>query len=89
MVVSALDADLLDATVRLMRLIDSPAQARVLVPLVKREIVFRLLLGEQGHRLRHFPCWAATRTALPGPSRGCARTSTSHCGSRISRESWG
>lgn len=55
MVVSALDADLLDATVRLMRLIDSPAQARVLVPLVKREIVFRLLLGEQGHRLRHFP----------------------------------
>jgi AraC-like DNA-binding protein len=27
----------------------------VLVPLVKREIVFRLLLGEQGNRLRHFP----------------------------------
>lgn len=55
LVVSALDADLLDATVRLVRLIDSPAQARVLAPLVKREIVFRLLLGEQGHRLRHFP----------------------------------
>jgi len=54
-VVSALDADLLDATVRLMRLIDSPAEARVLVPLVKREIVFRLLMGEQGHRLRHLP----------------------------------
>ena len=53
--VSALDADLLDATVRLVRLIDSPAQARVLVPLVKREIAFRLLLGEQGNRLRHFP----------------------------------
>ncbi len=55
LVVSALDTDLLDATVRLVRLIDSPAQARVLAPLVKREIVFRLLLGEQGSRLRHFP----------------------------------
>lgn len=55
LVVSALDADLLDAAVRLVRLIGSPTQARVLVPLVKREIVFRLLLGEQGHRLRHFP----------------------------------
>ena len=27
----------------------------MLLPLVKREIVFRLLLGEQGHRLRTFP----------------------------------
>jgi AraC-like DNA-binding protein len=55
LVVSALDIDLLDAALRLMRLLDTPAQASVLVPLVKREIVFRLLLGEQGHRLRHFP----------------------------------
>lgn len=54
-VVSALDADLLDATVRLVRLLESPTQGRVLVPLVKREIVFRLLMGEQGLRLRHLP----------------------------------
>jgi AraC-like DNA-binding protein len=54
-VVSALDADLLGATVRLVRLIDSPTEARVLLPLVKREIVFRLLMGEQGARLRHLP----------------------------------
>ena len=53
-VVSTLDADLLDATVRLVRLIDSPADARVLGPLVKREIVYRLLTGQQGNRLRHF-----------------------------------
>ena len=45
-VVSALDADLLDATLRLVQLIDSPAETRVLAPLVTREIVFRLLLGE-------------------------------------------
>jgi AraC-like DNA-binding protein len=55
MTVIALDADLLDATLRLVPLIDSPAQARVLALLVKREFSFRLLLGEQGNRLRHFP----------------------------------
>jgi len=54
-VVSALDTDLLDATLRLVRLIDSPLEAKVLAPLVTREIVFRLLVGEQGSRLRHLP----------------------------------
>ncbi|HEV2853457.1 MAG TPA: AraC family transcriptional regulator [Thermoanaerobaculia bacterium] len=51
--VSSLDADLLDAVVRLVRLLGSPAEARVLRPLILREIVFRLLVGEQGNRLRH------------------------------------
>ena len=54
-VVSALDADLLDAVLRLVRLIETPDAARVLAPLAKREIVFRLLMGEQGARLRHLP----------------------------------
>jgi len=51
--VSPLDANLLDAIVRLVRLLDSPAEARVLLPLITREIVYRLLLGEQGGQLRH------------------------------------
>jgi AraC-like DNA-binding protein len=51
--VSPLDVDLLDAAVRLVRLLDAPTDARVLAPLIKREIVFRLLSGEQGHRVRH------------------------------------
>ncbi len=52
--VSPLDADLLDAVVRLVRLLDSvPTEARFLAPLVTREIVYRLLMGEQGGRLRH------------------------------------
>jgi len=51
--VSPLDAGLLDATVRLVRLLDTPEEARVLAPLITREIVFRLLRGEQGGRLRH------------------------------------
>jgi AraC-like DNA-binding protein len=51
--VSPLDASLLDAVVRLVRLLDSPTDARFLAPLVKREIVYRLLTGEQGGRVCH------------------------------------
>src|SRR4051794_18394849 len=51
--VSPLDASLLDAVVRLVRLVESPTEARVLVPLVTREIVYRLLVGAQSDRLRH------------------------------------
>lgn len=51
--VSPLDENLLDAVVRLVRLVDAPAEARVLMPLITREIVYRLLMGEQGGRLRH------------------------------------
>lgn len=50
--VSSLDANLLDAVVRLVRLLDSPTDFRVLAPLVPREIVHRRLLGAQGDRLR-------------------------------------
>jgi AraC-like DNA-binding protein len=51
--VSTLDADLLDAVVRLVRLLDKPDEAQVLTPLIIKEIVFRLLSGEQGARLSH------------------------------------
>ncbi len=51
--VSPVDGKLLDAFVRLIRLLNSPADAQVLMPLVTREIVYRLLVGEQGIRLRH------------------------------------
>jgi AraC-like DNA-binding protein len=51
--VSPLDASLLDAVVRLMRLLDSPGEVRVVRPLITREILYRLLMGAQGNRLRH------------------------------------
>src|SRR5207302_4593886 len=51
--VSRVDATLLDAVVRLVRLLDAPAEARVLMPLVTRVIIYRLLMEEQGGRLRH------------------------------------
>jgi AraC-like DNA-binding protein len=50
--VSPLDAGLLDAVVRLVRLVDTPTDARVLTPLVMREIVYRLMRGAQGGRFR-------------------------------------
>ncbi len=51
--VSSLDAGLLDAVVRLVRLLDTPAEAPFLAPLITREIVYRLWKGEQGDRLRY------------------------------------
>jgi AraC-like DNA-binding protein len=51
--VSPLDANLLDATLRLVRLIETPTEYCALAPLVVREIVYRLLTGAQGSRLRH------------------------------------
>jgi len=51
--VSPLNGNLLEAFVRLVRLVDSPAHARVLLPMITREILYWLLMGEQGSRLRH------------------------------------
>lgn len=51
--ISSVDADLLDAVVRLVRLLEAPANAPILLPLITREIIYRLLIGEQGIRLRH------------------------------------
>jgi AraC-like DNA-binding protein len=51
--VSPLDAKLLDATLRLVRMIDTPDEYRALAPLVIREIIYRLLTDTQADRLRH------------------------------------
>ncbi|MFL5666124.1 MAG: AraC family transcriptional regulator N-terminal domain-containing protein [Ktedonobacteraceae bacterium] len=51
--VSPVDGHLLDAMVRVARLLEAPDEAPVLLPLLTREIIYRLLRGEQGARLRH------------------------------------
>ncbi|WP_405443558.1 AraC family transcriptional regulator [Streptomyces avidinii] len=43
---------MLDAVVRLLRLLDEPRDRAVLAPLVKREILWRLITGEQGAAVR-------------------------------------
>ena len=64
--VSRLDGGLLDAVVRLVRLVDTPGDASFLAPLVKREIVYRLLKREQGSRVRQI-------AALGGHTQRIAR----------------
>ena len=43
--------ELLDAVVRLLRLLGKPEDCAVLAPLLHREILYRLLRGEQGEQL--------------------------------------
>jgi AraC-like DNA-binding protein len=50
--VSDAPAELLDAVVRLLRLLDQPRDMTVLAPLIKREILWRVITGEQGATLR-------------------------------------
>ena len=51
--VHSIDANLLDAVVRLVRLADEPESSNVLAPLIVKEIIYRLLVGGQGARLGH------------------------------------
>jgi transcriptional regulator GlxA family with amidase domain len=44
---------MVDATVRLLRLLDTPDDARALAPLAIQELLYRLLRSEQGGRLVH------------------------------------
>lgn len=52
MAVNPMDPQLLDAVIRLLRLLDSPHDIPILAPLVEREILYRLLSSEHGARLR-------------------------------------
>ncbi|MCL6673828.1 AraC family transcriptional regulator [Streptomyces panaciradicis] len=50
--VSDAPVPLLDAVVRLLRLLDEPRDRAVLAPLIKREILWRLITGDQGATVR-------------------------------------
>ncbi len=49
--VGTLSESLLDAFYRLMQLLDEPESIKILAPVIKREIFYRLLMSEQGQRL--------------------------------------
>jgi len=51
--VAQLCPPLLDAALRMARLLDAPQDIQVLAPLLRREIIYRLLTGALGGRLRH------------------------------------
>lgn len=48
------DYGILDTMTRLVMLLDTPEHAPVLVPLIKREIIYRALVGEMGAQMRNF-----------------------------------
>ena len=50
--VSTASGELLDAVIRLLRLLDQPRDRAVLAPMIKREILWRLITGEQGAVVR-------------------------------------
>ncbi|MFK3667098.1 AraC family transcriptional regulator N-terminal domain-containing protein [Ochrobactrum teleogrylli] len=49
--VNAAPAGLVDAVIRLLRLLDSPEDIPVMAPLIEQEILYRLLTGPSGDRL--------------------------------------
>ena len=49
--VEKIDTAMLDAVLRLARLLDTPKDIAMLAPLIRREILYRLLRSKQGHRL--------------------------------------
>lgn len=52
--VAQMDLEMLDAITRLVELLDRPADAPILAPLIRREILYRALMGEMGPRMRKF-----------------------------------
>ena len=49
--VEPIDQSMLDALLRLTRLLDTPKDSAMLAPLIRREILYRLLRSPQGYRL--------------------------------------
>lgn len=67
--VSTVEPELLDAALRLVRLLDTPADAPYLAPLAEREILYRLLSGAEGSSIRRI---AAGESRLRQVSRAIA-----------------
>jgi AraC-like DNA-binding protein len=61
--------ELVDAAVRLLRLLDRPQDIAPLAPLIRREVHYRLLTGDQGAAVRHI---AAAESKLAQVSRAIA-----------------
>lgn len=62
--VKPMEIGLLDATVRLMQSINKPNEADFLVPMIKREIVFRLLMTDHAGRLQQIAGMSAVSNQI-------------------------
>jgi AraC-like DNA-binding protein len=61
--------ELLDAVVRLLRLLDRPRDRKALAPLIKREILWWLITGEQGDVVRQLGLADSSLTHIRGAVR--------------------
>ncbi|AJD47235.1 AraC family transcriptional regulator [Isoalcanivorax pacificus W11-5] len=52
--IAQVDFGILEAMTRMVSLLGSPTDARMLAPLARREIIYRALMGEMGARMRDF-----------------------------------
>lgn len=52
MAIGEVTSPLVDSFIRLIDLLNEPADIPILAPMVQREIIYRLLVGDQGRRLR-------------------------------------
>ena len=85
---SPVDAELLDAVVRLVRLLDKPGEQKILASHITREIIYRLLMGRQGARLSHLLDSSGGDTRrISKRSGGCADITTSSSRSKTSHVS--
>lgn len=67
--VGEVDPAMLDAALRLLRLLDTPGDIPALAPLIERELLYRLITGPRGAMLRHI---ATADTRLHQVSRAVA-----------------
>lgn len=65
--VSTATPEMIDAWLRMMRLVDRPDEAPMLAATIEREILFRVLIGPQGDKLREVAC-ADSRLAQVRPA---------------------
>jgi AraC-type transcriptional regulator len=73
---------LLDASVRLLALLDAPDDAAALAAGIEREILWRLVTGPQGATVRQIGLADSRLAHLPARSAGSGATTTRRCASR-------
>jgi hypothetical protein len=79
MVLGELSAGLLTPCCRLPDFLATPRDVPFLAKLLQREIIYRLLQGTQGDRLRSVVSRGDQSNNAPRPFDGCANTSRSRC----------
>ena len=81
-VVNSATPELLDAAVRLLRLLDNPSDIAAMGPLIEQEILYRILTGPAGGQLVNIAVADNQATASPAPSPGSGKILPGRCASR-------